>query len=259
MSTPTPAAKPPFLWRLWDVTRRGFLLHVILERLPARYAAIADRYRRGQRDPFGGPLNGQPMRRRLVESILGAVAFDRVVETGTYRGSTAEYLARLTRVPILTVELVDRYFLYATWRLRRFGHVAVVHGESVGFLRSLTASPMRDGTTFFYLDAHWEEHLPLREEIELIATWPRWIALIDDFEVPDDPGYGFDDYGPDRRLALDYLDLERWPGIAVYWPSTPSAQEGGSRRGCIVLASPSMAPMLDSLPLLRAAARPGNG
>jgi len=30
--------------------------------------------------------------------------------------------------------------------------------------------------------------------------------MIDDFQVPDDPGYAYDDYGPGKALTPDLVD-----------------------------------------------------
>lgn len=249
--TEASAGRASFMVRLWRVTRDGWLLHVILLRLPPRLAAFVDRFRRGQRDPFGGAMNGQPRRQAMVQSVLAAVPFGAIVETGTYRGSTTEFLARATRTPILTVEIQPRFFWYARWRLRRFGHVTVLRGDSVEVLRGLAHAPLVE-PVFFYLDAHWEQHLPLREEVQtIVAGWRDWVALVDDFQVPHDPGYGYDDYGPDAQLTPAYLAPALAEGVARFWPATPSSEEGGSRKGCLVLASPSMASALAALPLLR--------
>ena len=44
----------------------------------------------------------------------------------------------------------------------------------------------------------------MREEVELaIANFSKAVLMIDDFNVPDDPGYRFDDYGPGKRLDID--------------------------------------------------------
>ena len=61
--------------------------------------------------------------------------------------------------------------------------------DSVEFLRELsTDASVPKERVFFYLDAHWLKHLPLREELELIASaWKRPIIMIDDFCVPDPP------------------------------------------------------------------------
>jgi hypothetical protein len=107
--------------------------------------------------------------------------------------------------------------------------------------------------TLFYLDAHWESYLPLREEAELvIGHFPQAVLLIDDFAVPDDLGYKFDDYGPGKRIDLEYLLSANLPTIRVYFPSTPSHKENGARRGCaIVTANPGMAAILDKIQFLR--------
>ena len=66
---------------------------------------------------------------------------------------------------------------------------------------------------FFYLDAHWEDDLPLLEEIEVIFSHrDRATIMIDDFCVPG-TDYGFDDYGAGKTLNLAYLRAvtSRWP------------------------------------------------
>ena len=64
------------------------------------------------------------------------------------------------------------------------------------------------------------------------------MVVVDDFEVPGDTGYTFDDYGPGKRLCVDYLpDV---PGWGLFFPSLASAEETGGRRGCAVLVSPAL-------------------
>ena len=100
----------------------------------------------------------------------------------------------------------------------------------------------RDLLVFAYLDAHWGPDLPLREELEIIAAhWKRAVVMVDDFEVPGDSGYGFDDYGDGAALTESYLRraaaLGSW---TVRYPVAPSTVETGSRRGCCVLTSPAV-------------------
>jgi hypothetical protein len=99
------------------------------------------------------------------------------------------------------------------------------------------------------LDAHWEDDLPLREEVEIItSSWERAVVIIDDFEVTGDAGYTFDDYGPGRRLCLDYLAGTPWP---IYFPTLDSAAETGGRRGCAVIVAPSLVESVAALSSLR--------
>ena len=76
--------------------------------------------------------------------------------------------------------------------------------------------------------------------------------MIDDFQVPDDPGYGFDDYGEGKVLNLDYLrDVISKFDISVFFPICRSEQETGAKRGCVVLARGLMADALTKLVTLR--------
>lgn len=108
---------------------------------------------------------------------------------------------------------------------------------------------------FFYLDAHWQDDVPLAEELELIAaSWSDPVIMIDDFQVPDDQGYGFDSYRNGLSLTLDYLPLAKLPPLRLFWPGAAASEETGHRRGCVVLAPPgAAAERLAAQPALRPA------
>jgi len=93
------------------------------------------------------------------------------------------------------------------------------------------------GGLFAYLDAHWEADLPLAEELEIVFGWDSdAIVMIDDFQVPDDPGYGYDDYGPGKALTPDLVDPAcRAFGLEQLYPVLASANETGVKRGCVIL------------------------
>jgi hypothetical protein len=111
-----------------------------------------------------------------------------------------------------------------------------------------TPSLSHDGCKFFYLDAHWLEDVPLAEETEVIARkFSSFVLMIDDFQVPNDPGYGYDDYGPGKRLSLRDFPFDSDPRFVPYFPSRHSTEESGTRRGCIVLASPDLKDTVDRL------------
>ena len=82
---------------------------------------------------------------------------------------------------------------------------------------------------FVYLDAHWNDDLPLVEELQIVsAGWPRAVIMIDDFQVPGDAGYGYDDWGPGRALTEDLLPATALAGWSLTYPSAASDYETGS-------------------------------
>ena len=117
----------------------------------------------------------------------------------------------------------------------------------------------RNHSLFVYLDAHWNDDLPLAEELEIVfGACPNAIVMVDDFQVPFDAGYRYDDYGVGRVLTANYIEpIVAAHGLRILYPSTPSVHETGARRGCVVLSkNTALALALTSLPLLREVPRP---
>lgn len=204
---------------------------------------------------WGGPLNGQKHRQKTVENLLHHLPLAAIVETGTHRGNTCAWLAALTHVPIYTVEHNGRLHGFSLRALRRFRNVLCFRGDSRSFLRNLATHQHLTGRVIlFYLDAHEGADLPLGEELEIIFDrWDRAVVLIDDFEVVDDPGYGYDDYGPGRALNTDYIrsTVAKF-GLYAFFPAVPSAEETGRKRGSITLVADfGLAQMLRGMPDLR--------
>jgi hypothetical protein len=235
----------------------------LLRRLPSRWKSTLRRlrarldpvkgifeyyFRPGVRDPFGGPFNAQRGRQNIFLELVQVANPNAIVETGTFRGTTTEFMAAKSRLPVYTVEVHPQFYHFAKLRLRAQRLVRVSRGDSRSFIRQLTkdASVPKENV-FFYLDAHWGADLPLREEVEMIAgAWKRFAIMIDDFEVPDDPGYAFDDYGIGRRLCLEYLPDLSSLGLVAFFPSLSSEAETGARRGSVVLAdAPSAQRLLE--------------
>jgi hypothetical protein len=91
---------------------------------------------------------------------------------------------------------------------------------------------------------------------------PTRIRKLEGFldEVPGDPGYGFDDYGAGRQLALPYLAPLGAPELTAFFPAVPSGQETGARRGCVILATtPAIAQHLRGIATLRPLPTPASG
>ena len=185
--------------------------------------------------PFGFAMNGQTARLEAVRQVFYGCRIQSIIETGTFRGTTTEWLAGFG-VPVMTIESHAPTFEFAVRRLRNFKNVSVRMGSSSDVLSKYLPSIGRATPTMIYLDAHWEGHLPLAEELDTICSClDHFVIVIDDFEVPRDPGYTFDDYGPGKALTADYLNRSAGRSLARFYPSVPSIEETGIRRGWIVL------------------------
>jgi hypothetical protein len=197
-----------------------------------------------------GVFNGQCFRQLIFIDLNKTCRFEAIVETGTFVGCTTQFLSKNTSVPVHSVESDAKSFQVAKRHLKFYPRVHVVHANSVDFLKSLPSA--QETRTFFYLDAHWEDSLPLAEEVEIVLLrFKHFVIMIDDFAVPGDEGYTYDDYGPGKRLSLRDFPFHKDPRVRVFSPNRHSSQESGARRGCIVLASSTLAPALDSLDSLR--------
>lgn len=213
------------------------LVREFYRKLPCRVRGLLDGVLRPNAlgNAFGGPFNGQACRRTFVERLLKSGLVDRVVETGSFRGDTTAFFASTTPMSITTIEKSVEFAAFTRARMWKFRRVSVRVGDSADVLpRVLAEAPAT--STFIYLDAHWGAHLPLRDELRAIsaATMPV-VVLIDDFEVPGDRGYGFDDYGEAGVLRFSYIEDIVRDRFAVFWPAVGSGEETGLRRGCCVL------------------------
>lgn len=193
-----------------------------------------------------GPLNGQAGRHAIVEDILQVCQPRAIFETGTYLGSTTKWFAERTTVPIMTVEANPEHATAAHVVLRDFPNVTAVTGDSRDVLRSWTMdSSLPKDECFFYLDAHWNRDLPLAEELIIISEHFRDpIVMVDDFQVPADSGYAFDDYGPGKALTLNILPHSIRSSFVPLFPTLESSKETGYRRGAVVLVNPGRVPLL---------------
>lgn len=188
--------------------------------------------------PWGGPFNGQLGRTRIVDEIIAFQGSEFVLETGTFRGTTTEYLSKKVGT-VLSVENQPRNFGFAKQRFRRNSNVRVVLGNSARCLPNLLSGVPGTVRLFAYLDAHWEAELPLRHEIEAIYNWSKIaVVMIDDFYVPFDSGYKFDSYSDDSTLRESLIaDQCKRFKLSCLYPALEATDETGAKRGCVVLAS----------------------
>jgi len=205
------------------------------------YGSLEYYFFHNNKNEWGGAFNGQQGRLALFKDIIKRSAPSAIVETGTYLGTTTEAFAE-TKLPVYTIESNQRNYGFSKSRLRKYPNVNIKSGDSRVELLALFKDPLnviKDKSIFFYLDAHWKKDLPLAEEIEVIfKNCSMAVVMVDDFKVPMDSGYGFDDYGPGKTLNEEYIS----PAVETYnltmsYPSISSADETGMKRGCVILSS----------------------
>lgn len=231
---------------LRGIGRRLYELLPALVKAEIEYNFFRDYYMTA----LGGPLNGQEFRAAVVRSLFVKIPFDQIVETGTFRGRTTSFFADLFPGPIITIEQNWRFFLFARRILLDRVNVVVEFSDSRAALHRLIEDGLhRSKLVFFYLDAHWYDDLPLYDEMRIIiANFDSFLVVIDDFKVPGDSGYGFDDYGSSKALTAEYLRGVGDGTLPVYYPRLPASKETGARRGWAVIGrGPTVISALEAL------------
>jgi predicted O-methyltransferase YrrM len=201
--------------------------------------------------PYG--FNRQKMRVRAFHAITLAVRFDNFIETGSHIGKTTLFLtaiAKRHRAKVYSCEINDEYFEIAKATTRGAKNLQLHHEDSVKFLSKL-GPIVRKEFNFIYLDAHWYDYLPLKDELSIISTWPNSIVMIDDFKVPFDDGFGWDRYDDDREICMRYIE-GAVAGKPIFFPAYGAASEGTVARGyCVIAMSGDMGALLEKIELLK--------
>jgi hypothetical protein len=194
-------------------------------------------------------FTSQKKRKQIFEELIQKIKFEMIIETGTFRGTTLEYFHDVSGLPCISIEKNKRYFGYSFIRFFLNNNVKIYNNDSRYIINKLTQhKSLTQVKTLFYLDAHWNSDLPLFEELELIlSNWKNYIIFIDDFEVPMDAGYGFDNYGKGKKLSLEYLLGLPLDDVSLFFPNIDSQIETGRRKGYIIICNDELANMLYSL------------
>jgi predicted O-methyltransferase YrrM len=224
--------------------------------LTRSYPKLSMLARRARATFTGRPyfFNRQRLRLRVFREINRLIAFDNYVETGTYLGLTTHFFASKAKsrgASVFSCEINSEYYRIAQRTVGGMSNVSLHHGDSVDFLRSLSAQVLA-AVNFVYLDAHWYKYLPLRDELSIISKWPNTVVMIDDFKVPFDKDFGWDKYDDEREICLRYI-ADSIGSSAVYFPNYAAAEEGVdiARGYCIISTSQRYAAMLDEIQLLQ--------
>jgi hypothetical protein len=179
---------------------------------------------------FSRPFNGQVSRHKQIQQISNVVKPDVAVETGTFLGTSTPYLATMVSGNTYTIEFVAKYAKKARMRFEsEFQNlrITLIEGNSVKEIQRLLRTIPPTSTILAYLDAHWEKELPTAQELNELLQWgDNWVAVIDDFKIPGDDSYGFDQYGD---LVVDQSLIPQ--GVRLMVPNQSAKSESGARKG----------------------------
>lgn len=159
-----------------------------------------------------------------LKSLVQQHSIKTIFETGTLNGDGTWFFS--DHVPtVMTIELNPESWQRSTRNLmeRRLGNcwavqqpqsnylrypdreIFLVNGSSPDILREALRCGCFRPPYLFYLDAHWNDYWPLRDEIRVIAEAgvSDSVIIIHDFFVPGKP-FGY--YSPKgQRLDLEYV------------------------------------------------------
>jgi hypothetical protein len=174
------------------------------------------------------PFNGDTFIEAEFERLIQKHKIVTAIETGTYCGDTAAWLAG--RVPqVITIEIDSQW---DSKQLREHPNVTTLYGDSCELLEGVIRNA--EGPFLFFLDCHWGIPTPTPKELQAIArSGVKPIIAIHDFHVPGHRELGFDAYADfvyDLEHVVPHFD-------AIYgkggWSHHYNSEAEGSMRGII--------------------------
>lgn len=164
-----------------------------------------------------------------IAELIKEFGIEVIVETGTYLGATTKRFLEFG-LPVYSFE-IDRENAKKATQVAKDAKIFNV--DSVEGLKTHLPS-LKDKKILFFLDAHWEKHCPLLDELALIAeNGIKPVIVIHDFKVPG-KSFGFDSYnGQDFDFDWICPSLEKLYGENfTYFYNTKA---DGAKRGVIYI------------------------
>lgn len=152
-------------------------------------------------------FNNAPEFIPFFEVLKQTYKIDVAVETGTFKGSTTVAFALLFD-QVHTIEIAESTYQSSKEALQRYANISCYLGSSEKVLKEILPS-LADKRVLFYLDAHWNEHWPLLEELAEISKTHKdnCIVVVDDFKVPNRKDIPYDAYGK-HECSYEYIRSE---------------------------------------------------
>lgn len=115
-----------------------------------------------------------------------------VVECGSCVGGTTKWLAN-NFTHVTTIEINPEFLKFCFERTKEQTNVHHLLANTTDVLAEVLKT--KDHNTLLFLDDHWNEYMPLHDELKIIAeSGLKPVLAIHDCKVPDQPELGFDSY-----------------------------------------------------------------
>lgn len=190
------------------------------------------------------PFNGDTFICEEFLKLKEKYSIEVAVETGSCIYTTTKWLCENFK-RVETVEINKTYADYGLHKIQEFHNCEAYIGvDSVNFIEKVLYDSLSEELRpcIFFLDAHWGEHCPLKDELLAISRLklnrPPVIA-IHDFKTYHPDVLGFDSY-KGNDLSFDYIYEEvKMLEIAYgcdyfHYYNTPE-KSTGAKRGIIYL------------------------
>jgi hypothetical protein len=136
----------------------------------------------------GGPFGFDIHHALEIDYLIKKYQIEKIVETGTNMADTTEYLAKnYPKIKIVSSETNRDFFNFSKKRLISYSNVFLLNQSSE---KVVSLESKEEVNTLYYLDAHWEQYWPLKDEIENISSG---VVCVGDFNI-NHYSYGFDYY-----------------------------------------------------------------
>jgi hypothetical protein len=155
---------------------------------------------------FHLPFNGDNFIANNFLKLKEKFNIENAIETGTFEGGTTIFLAQNFK-NVFSIECDEPSFKKAESNIKNANvNVNLIFGKSEEVLPSILNTISNN--TIFYLDAHWYNDCPLKNELQLIKKFNlKPIIAIHDFLVPDSKKLGYDTYNG-QSFTYEWLKEE---------------------------------------------------
>lgn len=164
------------------------------------------------------------MTARQIEKIIADFGVKTVVETGIFEGKTTNRF-RLMGVNVIGVEISPEYAENSRKLIEREGGrvqivnkfweadekllldksiVKIVVGNSPDVLAKIAPVLQKEPACLYFLDAHWGDYWPIKDEIKALHSVGDLIIVADDTKVPGKKDWGYVSY-KGKDLDWDFI------------------------------------------------------